>query len=664
MKYLLFLVCLMLASIVSGQDGLNKSRVDVISIPKRVEFSPTISADGRTMIFEAQNGKKWELYQSLLKGTQWSEPVPLTAINEKFAFIAGPCLNYEANTLYYTGYMDGVSNSEDIFYSVRLDDQRWSEPKSLGAPINTPDEYEGFPSISADGRSLYFIRQNKEYEFDKKTKEPCFKIFVAHKQPDGTWSEPAVLPEPVNTGCERDPRIMADNHTLIFSSIRTEGKGKYDLYQTRLLHNGTWDEPVPLDFVNSEESDQSPGISAAGNLMYYYSDDDIYEVTIPAAHRQMINITLLGTVTAGPDNKPIRSVITVRNLKDGASYFTQSNEHDGRYSIVMAAGQSYEVMFSSLGFRPGKLTFDYSKEETYREERQDVHLSSSWPLSLAIHDKDLKSPVRAKVTLTGGDNQVVVSDTVDISAMPAMFDLRTDQQYTLAVAGPSYLAYTQNLKFVPQTFKEGEPYVVNLEREKIPVVADVTVGINGPKKRVKVTYKNEDTGEVIVADAGDVVNLRKGDRYQVMTSSDKGFSYAMQSIVAGENSSGTIPLPILELKEGTLLALSHINFESNSSQLNKSSTTELEQIVSLLKQNPQVVIEISAHTDDVGSDAYNDNLSQQRAKSVTTFLAGKGIPLKQLVSVGYGKTRPIVPNDSEENRRRNRRVEMLVLKVG
>ncbi|HET7179811.1 MAG TPA: carboxypeptidase-like regulatory domain-containing protein, partial [Chryseosolibacter sp.] len=390
MKQTICILFLLLTSALHGQQTPVKTRVDIVSTPKRVEFSPTISADGRTMIYESQNGDKWELYQSILRdGNKWSTPVALTAINDKCDFIGGPSLSYDGNTLYYTAFIKGVTKNEDIYYSTRLGDERWSEPKSIGRPVNTDEEYEGFPSVSADGQSLYFIRQNKDYEFDRKSKEACFKIWMSRKLADGTWGEPQVLPEPVNTGCERDPRIMADNHTLIFSSIREEGMGKYDLFQSRLSANGTWDEPVPLDFVNSGENDQSPCISASGDHMYYYSDKDIYKITIPREYRQLINVTLLGKVTAGPESTPVKSVIVVQNVKEGNSYFTQSNPNDGRYSIVMSAGQTYTVTFSAAGFRPAKLTFDYSNETTYREEAKDVNLSSLWPVKLVIRDKDM-----------------------------------------------------------------------------------------------------------------------------------------------------------------------------------------------------------------------------------------------------------------------------------
>jgi OOP family OmpA-OmpF porin len=87
---------------------------------------------------------------------------------------------------------------------------------------------------------------------------------------------------------------------------------------------------------------------------------------------------------------------------------------------------------------------------------------------------------------------------------------------------------------------------------------------------------------------------------------------------------------------------------------------ELKSIVNMLKLNPKIQIEISAHTDDVGPDDFNVNLSQRRAQTVTQYLSKSGVPIKQLMAKGYGETKPLVPNDSDENKAKNRRVELMV----
>ena len=108
------------------------------------------------------------------------------------------------------------------------------------------------------------------------------------------------------------------------------------------------------------------------------------------------------------------------------------------------------------------------------------------------------------------------------------------------------------------------------------------------------------------------------------------------------------------------MEIENINFETNSSTLNASSYAGLDRLVENLKMNSDVSIELSAHTDDIGSDAYNFKLSDQRAASVAEYLVTKGIAKSRIISKGYGKTMPLVPNTSDENRAKNRRVELKV----
>ena len=148
-----------------------------------------------------------------------------------------------------------------------------------------------------------------------------------------------------------------------------------------------------------------------------------------------------------------------------------------------------------------------------------------------------------------------------------------------------------------------------------------------------------------------------------MTSSEKGFFFSTAAIVAGEGST-TINLMIVPVEVGAQLTLNYITFASNSADLHRTSFMELDRVVEFLHQNPSVEIEISAHTDDVGNGDYNLKLSQRRAQSAVAYMAQKGVDKKKLRALGYGKDKPAFPNDSDENRAKNRRVELRILKVG
>jgi outer membrane protein OmpA-like peptidoglycan-associated protein len=122
-----------------------------------------------------------------------------------------------------------------------------------------------------------------------------------------------------------------------------------------------------------------------------------------------------------------------------------------------------------------------------------------------------------------------------------------------------------------------------------------------------------------------------------------------------------VKIEMNELTTDTKMVFNDITFESNSAELNEASYEELGRIVRLMQENPTIRIEISAHTDDIGSDAINIILSEKRARTVINYLVARGIKPSSLKSKGHGKSRPIVPNDSDENRAKNRRVEMKII---
>ncbi len=108
--------------------------------------------------------------------------------------------------------------------------------------------------------------------------------------------------------------------------------------------------------------------------------------------------------------------------------------------------------------------------------------------------------------------------------------------------------------------------------------------------------------------------------------------------------------------------LKSIYFASDESKPLETSKEELDRVVAFMKQNTSAIIEISAHTDDVGNEDYNLKLSQKRAEEVVKYLVANGIPAARLKSKGHGKNLPIAKGTSEEDRQQNRRVELKILK--
>ena len=118
---------------------------------------------------------------------------------------------------------------------------------------------------------------------------------------------------------------------------------------------------------------------------------------------------------------------------------------------------------------------------------------------------------------------------------------------------------------------------------------------------------------------------------------------------------------VTELYPGDKFVLQHIQFEFNSSALTEDSEAGIQVLADFLKRNPELKVELAGHTDDIGNEKYNLQLSADRASVVREALIAKGIEASRLTANGYGSSKPLKPNDSEEHRAMNRRTEMIII---
>jgi outer membrane protein OmpA-like peptidoglycan-associated protein len=113
----------------------------------------------------------------------------------------------------------------------------------------------------------------------------------------------------------------------------------------------------------------------------------------------------------------------------------------------------------------------------------------------------------------------------------------------------------------------------------------------------------------------------------------------------------------------TLDMPSNVTFAFDSSNLNSQFYTVLDKVADTLKEYDKTVVEVAGHTDSVGSDAYNQTLSEKRANSVADYLSGHGMQRTRMVTIGAGEGHPVASNDTEEGRAQNRRVEITIVPV-
>lgn len=109
--------------------------------------------------------------------------------------------------------------------------------------------------------------------------------------------------------------------------------------------------------------------------------------------------------------------------------------------------------------------------------------------------------------------------------------------------------------------------------------------------------------------------------------------------------------------------LEGVHFDFDKAIVKPEGKVVLDKDVELLTKDKTLDISVEGHCDIVGSDAYNQQLSERRAKAVYDYFLSKGIEAKRMKTVGFGRSRPLVPNDSEKNRAKNRRVEVHIIKA-
>ena len=139
------------------------------------------------------------------------------------------------------------------------------------------------------------------------------------------------------------------------------------------------------------------------------------------------------------------------------------------------------------------------------------------------------------------------------------------------------------------------------------------------------------------------------------------YTFELPEELRSDSANYLATVDVVELAPGDAVVLQNIQFEYNSSALTDDSQAGIEMLVEFLKRNPELKVELAGHTDDVGSASYNQKLSADRAESVRKALISNGIDETRLTAKGYGATKPLAPNDSEEHRALNRRTEMIII---
>jgi len=343
MKYLAMLPLIF----ATGHNVLAQAKVrklsNVINHPSINVYAPYTSFDGNALVFLSDNAEDNipTMFYSFKENADWKEPVLAPKqINTRLNFLHGYALSADGKKLYFTTTKAPGVGGYDIQVS-ELKGTTWGDPQNFGLPINTRG-HEACPSFTTDGNTIYFMRAEK---MDQNKAENS-KIFTAKRRPNGQWEEPIELPANINTGNSQAPRIMADGETLIFSSDKMPGnRGGMDLYVAK-LQNGTWGNPIALDFTNTDKDDEYVSVNALGRYLLRDSQgpkkSELVEYLIPNELRPKGMMKLEGTVTDA-NGAATPAYVSVTDLATNKRFFSGRPDAHGAFLLYLKEGTRYEL---------------------------------------------------------------------------------------------------------------------------------------------------------------------------------------------------------------------------------------------------------------------------------------------------------------------------------
>lgn len=290
----------------------SQSKVNIgrpVNNPQTSEQNPTMSGNGKYLVLETDYG--FEGFYPVITqqiAYMWSRPEEIVGIYSKLTNDRDWNLNYDGTQMYFASTRHGGIGSSDIWFTKK-NNNTWSAPTNLAKPLNSALS-ETDPSISADGKTLYFVRHNGQKTPEGKE---CGSIWVS-TQKGTTWSEPQKLLAPINSGCECSPSILSDNQTLIFASSRAGGKGGLDLYKS-VLKDNKWSTPVPLSFLNTNKDDHAFAMSEKGDFAIIqaleFEKNDLFKIKLPDNFQPLPHKVMYGAVMSESTNKPVAAKVEI-----------------------------------------------------------------------------------------------------------------------------------------------------------------------------------------------------------------------------------------------------------------------------------------------------------------------------------------------------------------
>jgi len=515
-------------------------------------------------------------------------------------------------------YIEALEKKENYYRVKNLESV--NSPASEYSPVHLNDE-------------LYFTSSRGNGKVYEATGTPFTDIYkVTSKGAIVDLATLAPLPEGINNESINDGCITftPDGKTMVFAkgnSGKRRGSSDVDLYLSR-YRNGAWSEPLPLNINDPEAWDSSPAFSQDGRTLYFasnrkgrgrnmagYGGTDIYSAVMDSRGRfsRVRNL--------GPEINTAGNELFPYVAEDSKLYFA-SDGHPGYggLDIFVVTRANGKTVIENLGQPVNSRGDDFG-------------------IFLFKADRGFFTSNRDGGK---GDDDIYTFINEDPNLKVVNYYLQ----------GITYTPDSAGLKILPTTR-------VSLLDAEGQLMQDYVTGTDG--KFFFRVYENEDY-ELVGETDGYLV------KRQPYTTRGKAIDpTTLNQLVTNVTLDTTLVLERMELNK--VFVLENIYYDLDSANIRPDAARELDKLVQILIDNPEIRIELSSHTDSIASVEYNLNLSQRRAQSAVNYMIQKGISPDRMVAKGYGELRPIARNtnpdgtDNPAGRQRNRRTEFKILEI-
>lgn len=511
------------------------------------------------------------------------------------------CVNYTDMVL----EIDDIKFTQDNHFKILENMPKGLIKENLGPAINTTAS-EVNPIITADGKILYFGRE--DYEYNVGGKEDGEDFWMSTRE-GNNWGKAINPGRPINSEkVDNVSSVSADNNTLVYS------KGGKFVY--RKMTTDGWSDLVELGASYTNEATHFESqLTADGKAILFTAKtpDNIY-------YRKEVDERDVYVCVQDKNGKwslPINLGKTINTRRDETSPFLAA---DGR-----------TLYFASDG-RPG-----YGSDDIFMAKR----IGNGWtkwtePVNLG---PDINSPL-----------------------MDAYYTIPASGEYAYMVSSQNSIGSTDIFRVkLPQQAKP-DPVILVLgkainAKTKQPIAAEIILDNLTTNEEVAEAISNARTGEFrIVLPTGASYGLRAAAKGYLSVNEN------MELASITEYTEVHKDLFLVPIQVGETLQLNNVFFEQGRSALRPESFPELDRLAAILKDNASIYIELAGHTDNVGNPQALMSLSQERVDAVKKYLVQQRIDSKRITGKGYGATQPIEKNDTEEHKKKNRRVEFKITK--